>query len=203
MGSKRNKLSRNSLPNSLPDMWHKRIMFSEVKVFPKSFLEYVSSELEPHVAVFGTIGAAEVWVLCYDRRSVGQSVLDWSTHLGLGPDFYYCQTVAGLLMWGPDKRTGLSFTVAAGPCQRSHSQVRVPWDSWPYFTLLDSRLPFSSPLTTHRATMEVFDPASTVDASWNPRGRGPVIPRPLRSVRGYAKRREEGRVEKLRANNGK
>jgi hypothetical protein len=38
---------------------------------------------------------------------------------------------------------GLSFTVAAGPRQRSHSQVRVPWDSWPYFTVSDSRLPQS------------------------------------------------------------
>jgi hypothetical protein len=36
---------------------------------------------------------------------------------------------------------GLSFTIAAGPRQRSHSKVRLPWDSWPYFTALDSRLP--------------------------------------------------------------
>jgi hypothetical protein len=27
-----------------------------------------------------------------------------------------------------DERTGLSFTISAGPRQRSHSQVRVPWD---------------------------------------------------------------------------
>jgi hypothetical protein len=38
------------------------------------------------------------------------------------------------------ERMGLSFTIAAGPCQRSHSQVRVPRDSWPYFTVSDSRL---------------------------------------------------------------
>jgi hypothetical protein len=38
-------------------------------------------------------------------------------------------------------RAGLSFTIAAGPCQRSHSRVRVPRDSWPYFTISDSRLP--------------------------------------------------------------
>jgi hypothetical protein len=50
--------------------------------------------------------------LCYDRRSVGQSVLEWNTHLGgLRPDLYYCQTIAALLMWGAvcDERTGLSF----------------------------------------------------------------------------------------------
>jgi hypothetical protein len=36
---------------------------------------------------------------------------------------------------------GLSFTIAAGPRQCSHSQVRVPLDSWPHFTVSDSRLP--------------------------------------------------------------
>jgi hypothetical protein len=47
---------------------------------------------------------------------------------GLRPDFYHCQTVVGLLMWGAlsDERTGLSFKIAAGPRQRSHSRVRVP-----------------------------------------------------------------------------
>jgi hypothetical protein len=65
--------------------------------------------------------------LCYDRQSVGQSVLVSSTHLGLTTRFYYCQTIAGLLMWGAlsDERTGLPFTNAAGPRQRSHSWVRV------------------------------------------------------------------------------
>jgi hypothetical protein len=50
---------------------------------------------------------------------------------GLRPDFYYCQTVAGLLMWGAlaDKRTGLPFTIAAGPRQHIHSWVRLPRDS--------------------------------------------------------------------------
>jgi hypothetical protein len=40
-------------------------------------------------------------------------------------------TVAGLLTWSAfsDERTGLPFTIAAGPRQRSHSRVRVPWDS--------------------------------------------------------------------------
>jgi hypothetical protein len=34
---------------------------------------------------------------------------------GLRPDFYYCQTVADLLMWGAlsDERMGLPFTIAA------------------------------------------------------------------------------------------
>jgi hypothetical protein len=60
-------------------------------------------------------------------------------------------------MWGAlsDEMTGLSFTIAADPRQRSHSRVRVPWDSRPHFTGSDSRLPFSSPPTTRRATVEV------------------------------------------------
>jgi hypothetical protein len=36
---------------------------------------------------------------------------------------------------------GLSFTIAAGPRQLSHSRVRVPRDSRPHFTFSDSRLP--------------------------------------------------------------
>jgi hypothetical protein len=35
----------------------------------------------------------------------------------------------------------MSFTIAAGPRQRSYSEVRVPRDSWPHFIVLDSRLP--------------------------------------------------------------
>jgi hypothetical protein len=87
---------------------------------------------------------------------------------GLRPDFYYWQTVACFLMWGAlsDERTGLSFTIAAGPRQRCHSRVRVPCDSWPYFTVSDSRLPFSPSPTTRRATVKVFDPASTRDGRW-------------------------------------
>jgi hypothetical protein len=57
---------------------------------------------------------------------------------------------------------GLSFTIAAGLRQRIHSGVRVLWDSRPYFTASDSRLPFLSPPTTRRATVEVFDSASSL-----------------------------------------
>jgi hypothetical protein len=71
--------------------------------------------------------------------------LSWCQTSIWGPrqDFYYCQTVVGLLMWGTlsDERTGLLFTIAAGPCQRIHSSVRVPHDSLPHFNVWDSRLP--------------------------------------------------------------
>jgi hypothetical protein len=36
---------------------------------------------------------------------------------------------------------GLSFTIAAGPRQRSHFRVWVPLDSRPHFTVSDPRLP--------------------------------------------------------------
>jgi hypothetical protein len=56
---------------------------------------------------------------------------------------------------------GLSFVCAAGSCQRSLSRFLVPWDWRPYFTLSDLRLSFSSPPTTRRVTVDVFDPATT------------------------------------------
>jgi hypothetical protein len=103
------------------------------------------------------------------------------------PDFYYSQTVAGFLMWGTlflqedrsvilgseshgtcalsYKRTGLSFKIGAGSRQHSHSWVWVLWYLWQCFIVSDSRLPFLLPPITHRATVEVFNPASTWDFS--------------------------------------
>jgi hypothetical protein len=88
---------------------------------------------------------------------------------GLRQHFYFRMeygirpTVTFLILWGAlsEERTDLSFVCAADPCQRSLSRVLVPWDLRPYFTLSDLRLPFSSPPTTRRVTVEVFDPAST------------------------------------------
>jgi hypothetical protein len=89
----------------------------------------------------------------------------------------------------PDERIGRSFTIVSGLRQRSHSHVRVQRDSW-YFTASHSRLPqpvgarspylyspgtgwpdytprhwapFSFPLTTIRAEVEIFDPGSILD----------------------------------------
>jgi hypothetical protein len=104
------------------------------------------------------------WVLCYDDGQAAS--LSWSKApiWGLRPDLYYmCDSYTVLFLWGAlsDKRSGLSFVYAAGPCQRSLSRIRVPSDLRPYFTVSDLRLPFSSPPTTRRVTVEVFDPAST------------------------------------------
>jgi hypothetical protein len=72
------------------------------------------------------------------RPTVSRPVCFGKSTWGLRPHFYYCQTVAGLLMWGApfDEWTGLSFPIVAGPRKRSHSRVWVPWDSRPNFYCL-------------------------------------------------------------------
>jgi hypothetical protein len=116
--------------------------------------------MPPHSLRNWTVIEVEVTL----RVTVSQSVsLGVEPHLGLMIDIYCCLTVTVLFLWGAlsDKRTGLSFVYAAGHCQRSLSWVKVPWDSRPYFTVSNLRLPFSSPPTTRRVTVKVFDPAST------------------------------------------
>jgi hypothetical protein len=62
------------------------------------------------------------------RPTVQSASLSWNKApiWGLRPEFYYCQTVADLWMWGAlsDERTGLQFTIAVGPRQRRHVLVR-------------------------------------------------------------------------------
>jgi hypothetical protein len=60
---------------------------------------------------------------------------------GLRSDFYYCQTIAGLLKWGAvsDKRTDLSFTIDPGLRQRSNFLVRLPWGTRGHIFLSNSR----------------------------------------------------------------
>jgi hypothetical protein len=79
----------------------------------------------------------------------------------LGSVSKYARVMAGVGVDYDIYLSGLSLT--RGPRQRSHSRVRVPWDSRPYFTVWNSRLPFSSPPTTRRATVDVFNPATTRD----------------------------------------
>jgi hypothetical protein len=90
---------------------------------------------------------------------------------GPRPDLYYCHRGARL-MWGAlsDKRTGLSFTIAAGSRQQSHSRVRVPRDSWPYFTVSHSRLPQSGGPGPHIYIPQA--PGSIFVASYDSQGCG-------------------------------
>jgi hypothetical protein len=96
----------------------------------------------------------------------GQSVnLSWcqAPIWGSRPYFYCCQTVAGLLMCGAlsDERTGLPFTIAAGPRQRSHFWVRVPGLVTIFYCLR-----FETP-PTWRARCRIYIPQEQ---------GGPVIP---------------------------
>jgi hypothetical protein len=67
---------------------------------------------------------------CYNTTYGQSASLSWcqSPICGLRADFYYCQTVADLLIWGAlsDERTGLPFSIAAGTHQSSNTWVRVP-----------------------------------------------------------------------------
>jgi hypothetical protein len=71
------------------------------------------------------------------RLTISQSVSLGIEHPSGAHDqiFFSYMKVTLLFNWGAlsDERTGLSFILAAGPCQRSISRVRVPWDSRPYF----------------------------------------------------------------------
>jgi hypothetical protein len=81
--------------------------------------------------------------LCYDRRPVGQSVLVSSTHLGPETGFLLLSDICGVVnvgrpLWREDRSVVYYYCC---PRQRSHFQVRVPRNSWPHFTVPDSRLP--------------------------------------------------------------
>jgi hypothetical protein len=102
------------------------------------------------------------------RLTVSLSVsLGVEPHLGLMTSIYYCLTVMVLFFVGRPlwREGGPVFCICCWPLPASLSWVRVPWNSLPYFAVSDLRLPFSSPPTTRRVTVEVFDPAST-RVSW-------------------------------------
>jgi hypothetical protein len=85
---------------------------------------------------------------------------------GLRPDFFsvrntsdsYVLHSVGRSLWRED---GSVFCMCRWPLSAQSFSVVVPWHLRPYFTVSDLRLPFSSPPTTRRVTVEEFDPAST------------------------------------------
>jgi hypothetical protein len=81
--------------------------------------------------------------LYYDRRSVGQSVLVSSPHLGLMTRFLLLSDNCGFVDMGRPlwREDGSVFYNCCCLHQRSHSQVRVLWGTWPHFTVLYLRLP--------------------------------------------------------------
>jgi hypothetical protein len=92
-----------------------------------------------------------VWVLCYDRRSVGQSILEWSTQLGLTTRF----VDVGRSLWRKDGSVVYNF------CWPWPAQSLSGLGLATIFCCLKFETSFSSPPTTRRATVEVFDHAST------------------------------------------
>jgi hypothetical protein len=109
------------------------------------FLFLSVTELSPATATSFSRLTTETESESYVTTDGQSASLSWNRApiWGLRPDFYYCQTVAGLLMRGAfsDERTRLPFTIAVSPRQRSHSWVRVPRYSLRYFTVSDSKLP--------------------------------------------------------------
>jgi hypothetical protein len=95
-----------------------------------------------------------------DWRSVSLGV---EPHLGLMTRYLllfdnYGLVFVGRPLWRED---GSVFYICCWPSPAWSFSGPIPWDSWPYFTDSDLRLPFSSPPTTRRVTVEVFEPAST------------------------------------------
>jgi hypothetical protein len=106
--------------------------------------------------------------------TVSQSVsLGFEPHLGLMTRYLLLFDTNGLVFVGRPfwQEDGSVFCICcwSSPAQSfSCPNLRISWDSWPYFTVLGLRLPFSSPPTTRRVTVEVFDPASTrVSPLWS------------------------------------
>jgi hypothetical protein len=109
----------------------------------------VSQERVPFIFKAITVSLSLSLIL---RPTVSRPVCLGIKHLsGAYGQIFISQRIAGLLMWGTlsDERTSMLFTIALALAS-----------SYFLFTVSGSRLPFSSPPTTRRVTVEVFDPAS-------------------------------------------
>jgi hypothetical protein len=116
---------RNMWPGYTPRHW---VSFSSPPTTRKATVE-----------VFDTASTSLSLIL---RPTISRPVCLGIKQMGLQPDFYYCQTVAGLLMWGAlsDERTGLWSTIAPGPRQHSHFRVRLSCSSAPEFAWRDTQI---------------------------------------------------------------
>jgi hypothetical protein len=69
------------------------------------------------------------------RYTAKQFVLAWSPLRFTTSNFIFQLNPRGYSPYITEERMVLSFTIPASPRQRSHSQVRVPRDSWPHYCL--------------------------------------------------------------------
>jgi hypothetical protein len=114
----------------------------------------IAHDLTQHRILTTAVGSRQLIAMCFsksnrnhryvttDRQSTSLSwcqVPTWNPR----PDFCYCETVAGYLMWGSSLTKGrvcrlqLLLVLASVVIL----VVWVPRNSWPYFTVSDSRLP--------------------------------------------------------------
>jgi hypothetical protein len=118
-----------SLTNDLSRVVWQRLPTVDVPLLPGLSLCRLMT-----IYYFQLVWAGQTSVSLYDRRLVGRSVFALSPIRGRRSHFCYCQL--RFCRCRPDERTGLYFTVAAGPRQRSLSRVRFPRGSWRYFYCL-------------------------------------------------------------------
>jgi hypothetical protein len=80
--------------------------FSQLPTITAACLRLTELESESYITTDGQLAS-----LSWNKEPI----------LGLRPDFYYCQTIPSLLLWGAlsDEGTGLSFTIVPGPRQLS------------------------------------------------------------------------------------
>jgi hypothetical protein len=141
---------------------HNHISLSQIRNFPfrrlllLAGLPWRYSTPPPHRILIHKVKVKSQSHIATDGQSISKSLCRASS--GAHDQIFIILWQLRSCFWGTlsDERTGLSFVYAAGPRQRSLSQVRVPWISRPYFTVTVLRLPFSSPPTTHRVSVEVF-----------------------------------------------
>jgi hypothetical protein len=104
-----------------------------------------------------------VWVSRYDRRSVGQSVLEYSTLLGLATRFLLLSDSCGFVdvrhsLWRQDGSVAYNCSWSS-PAQSFSGPTPVGLVT--IFYCLRFETSFPSPPATRRVTVEVFEPAAT------------------------------------------
>jgi hypothetical protein len=108
--------------------------------------------------------------LIYDRQSVGQSVLVSGAHLEPATNFSFSlkfplDSCGFVILWCPlcrEDGSAIYSAIASGPCQSSHSWVKVPQNSRLYFTVSSETPP------TWRARSPYLYPPGTGWSSYTP-----------------------------------